>query len=88
MIWDETTVSSDLLTIEDAHEAMERYVVALGYPDLEIAEVMETPAFVEATDEVGEIAYVEEFYEGSRIPLVDRKGKLVGLLDPADLITG
>ncbi|HSF84957.1 MAG TPA: CBS domain-containing protein [Acidimicrobiia bacterium] len=57
-------------------------------PDREIADVMETPAFVEATDEVGEIEYVLEFYEGSRIPLVDRKGKLVGLLDPTDVAAG
>lgn len=33
--------SSATLTIEEAHEAVERYVEALGYPDLEIAEVME-----------------------------------------------
>lgn len=65
-----------------------REALADAEPDREVAEVMETPAFVEATDEVGEIAYVVEFYEGSHIPLVDRKGKLVGLLDPADLKTG
>ena len=32
---------SEALTIEDAHEAVERYVDALGYPNLEIAELME-----------------------------------------------
>ena len=31
----------EILTIEAAHEAVERYVEALGYPDLMIAEVME-----------------------------------------------
>ena len=31
----------DVLTIEQAREAAEQYVDALGYPDLEIAEVME-----------------------------------------------
>lgn len=29
------------LTIEEAHEAVERYAAALGYPNLEVAEVME-----------------------------------------------
>jgi len=33
--------SSDGLTIEDAHEAVERYIPTVGYPNLEIAEVME-----------------------------------------------
>jgi hypothetical protein len=36
-----TTSLSGTLTIEEAHEAVERYVAALGYPDLEIAELME-----------------------------------------------
>lgn len=54
-------------------------------PEGEVADVMETPAFVEATDDLDEIAHVVEFYEGSRIPLVDRKGRLVGLLNPEDL---
>ncbi|HET90539.1 MAG TPA: hypothetical protein ENN99_07355 [Chloroflexi bacterium] len=35
------TSSSGALTIEEAYEAVERYVDALGYPGLEIAEVME-----------------------------------------------
>jgi hypothetical protein len=34
-------VSSDILSIEEAHEAVERYIAALGYPNLEVAEVME-----------------------------------------------
>ena len=32
---------SGVLTIEEAHEAVERHIAALGYPNLEIAEVME-----------------------------------------------
>jgi hypothetical protein len=39
--WGYGTGSSDNLTIEQAHEAVERYVATLGYPDLEVAEVME-----------------------------------------------
>ena len=35
------TGSSDALTIEEAHEAVERYSAALGYSSLEVAEVME-----------------------------------------------
>lgn len=35
------TVSSDALTIEEAHEAVERYSAGLGYSSLEVAEVME-----------------------------------------------
>ena len=35
------TGSSDALTIEEAHEAVERYTAALGYSNLEVAEVME-----------------------------------------------
>jgi len=46
----QTTILSSTLTIEEAHEAVERYVAALGYPNrsaersrrsLEVAEVME-----------------------------------------------
>ena len=36
-----STTPSDTLTIEQAHETVERYVAGLGYPDLEIAELME-----------------------------------------------
>ena len=36
-----TFTLSDMLTIEEAHEAVERYVAALGFGNLEIAEVME-----------------------------------------------
>jgi CBS domain-containing protein len=61
--------------------------IAGASPDAEVGQVMEAPAFVEATDDVGEIAHVVEFYEGSPIPLVDGRGRLVGLLDPADLPT-
>lgn len=50
-------------------------------PDGEVADVMETPAYVEATDTLGDLSDVVEFYEGSPIPLVDRRGRLVGLLD-------
>jgi hypothetical protein len=39
--WGYGTDSSDNLTIEQAREAVERYVAILGYPDLEVAEVME-----------------------------------------------
>jgi hypothetical protein len=39
--WGHTTGPSHILTIEQAHEAVQRYVAALGYPDLEVAEVME-----------------------------------------------
>ncbi|NIV36381.1 MAG: hypothetical protein GWN58_45155 [Anaerolineae bacterium] len=39
--WGYGADSSDILTIEQAHEAVERYVATLDYPDLEIAEVME-----------------------------------------------
>jgi hypothetical protein len=50
----EAPSSSSALTIEDAHEAVERYVDSLGYPSLEIAEVMEFEhnfyAIVEETD--------------------------------------
>ena len=59
--------------------------LAEALPDGEVADVMEAPAFVEATDAVDEIGNLVEFYEGSHIPLVDRKGRLVGLLDPADI---
>ena len=41
MTWDSTALSSGALTIEEAHEAVERYMGTLGYPDLEIAELME-----------------------------------------------
>ena len=34
-------LSSGALTIEEAHEAIEQYVDTLGYPDLEITELME-----------------------------------------------
>lgn len=37
----EGTVPSPALSIEDAHEAVEQYIAALGYPNLEVAEVME-----------------------------------------------
>jgi len=40
-IYGRPTSSSGALTIEEAHEAVEQYVEALGYPNLEIAEVME-----------------------------------------------
>ncbi|HDQ73908.1 MAG TPA: hypothetical protein ENN19_17695 [Chloroflexi bacterium] len=36
-----TVPSTGTLTIEEAHEAVEQYIDALGYPDLEIVEVME-----------------------------------------------
>jgi hypothetical protein len=39
--WGYRADSSDILTIEQAHEAVEQYVATLGYPDLEVAEVME-----------------------------------------------
>jgi len=39
--WGYGADSSDILTIEQAQEAAERYVATLGYPDLEVAEVME-----------------------------------------------
>jgi len=41
MMWDSTASSSGTMTIEEAHEAIERYVDALGYSDMEVAEVME-----------------------------------------------
>jgi hypothetical protein len=48
------TSSSSALTIEDAHEAVERYIDSQGYSGLEIAEVMEFEhnfyAIVEETD--------------------------------------
>ncbi|NNF63217.1 MAG: hypothetical protein HKN07_03085 [Acidimicrobiia bacterium] len=50
--------------------------------DGEVADLMETPAYVEATDALHDLADVVEFYESSPIPLVDRRGRLVGLLDP------
>ncbi len=37
----EAEARSGTLTIEEAHEAVERYVAGLGYADLEIAELME-----------------------------------------------
>lgn len=37
----EGTVPSPAFSIEDAYEAVERYVAELGYPNLEVAEVME-----------------------------------------------
>jgi len=39
--WAYTTGPSDTLTIEEAQQAVERYVATLGYPDLEVAEMME-----------------------------------------------
>ncbi len=54
-------------------------------PDSEVADIMETPAFVEAIDPLADIVEVVEFYESSPIPLVDRKGRLVGVLDPGDV---
>jgi hypothetical protein len=38
---DEGSLSSTDLTIEGAHEAVEAYLAAQGYPNLEVAEVME-----------------------------------------------
>jgi hypothetical protein len=38
---EEGSVSPTDLTIEEAHEAVEEYLALQGYPDLEIAEVME-----------------------------------------------
>ena len=71
--------------VDDGHlvGVVRKQRLADAPPDGEVADVMETPAFVEAIDAVTEIAHVVDFYEGSPIPLVDRKGRLVGLLDPA-----
>ena len=38
---DQDAAPSADLTLEEAHEAVERYLTAQGYPDLEVAEVME-----------------------------------------------
>ena len=50
----EASSSSSTLTIEDAHDAVERYIDSQGYSGLEIAEVMEFEhnfyAIVEETD--------------------------------------
>ena len=52
--YSEAPSSSSALTIEEAHEEVDRYVDTLGYPGLEIAEVMEFEhnfyAIVEETD--------------------------------------
>ena len=56
-----------------------------GPADGEVADVMETPAYVEATDSLDDLGDVVEFYESSPIPLVDRRGRLVGLLDPESI---
>ena len=65
-----------------------KQTLAEASPDAEVADVMETPAFVEAIDAIDEIAHVVEFYESSPVPLVDRRGRLVGQLEPADLTGG
>jgi hypothetical protein len=40
MMYGGSTDPSDVLTIEDAHEAVEQYVAALGYPELEITKLI------------------------------------------------
>ena len=40
-VYDGATTSSDALTIDEAHGAVERYVASLGFSNLEVAEVME-----------------------------------------------
>jgi len=39
--WGRGTVPTSTLTLEDARQAVERYIIGLGLPNLEIAEVME-----------------------------------------------
>lgn len=62
-----------------------REALAKGDPIGEVGEVMEAPAFVEAIDAVDQIETLVEFFEGCAIPLVDRQGRLVGVLDPKNL---
>lgn len=62
-----------------------RDALAKGDPLGEVGEVMEAPAFVEAIDAVDQIGALVDFFEGCAIPLVDRHGRLVGVLDPKDL---
>lgn len=67
------SLSSDALTIEEAHEAIERYIDALGYPDLEIAEVMEFErnfyAIVEEADAgIGAMELLVEKWTGAVSP--------------------
>jgi hypothetical protein len=39
--WEQGSIVPTGLTIEEAHEAVEEYLVTQGYPNLEVAEVME-----------------------------------------------
>ena len=53
-------------------------VLADADPDGELADVMEQAPFASAFDALAELQGFEEFYEGAPVPVVDRRGLLVG----------
>ena len=49
--------------------------------DGDLGAVMEEPVYASATEPIEDLAPLTDFYDHSPIPLVDRKGRLVGLVD-------
>lgn len=54
-------------------------------PDAEVGAIMEQVPLASAYDALADLRGLEEFFEGSPIPVVDKRGLLVGGVDPDEL---
>lgn len=59
--------------------------LASADPDSEVGAVMEQVPLASAYDALADLRGLEEFFEGSPIPVVDKRGRLVGGVEPDDL---
>jgi hypothetical protein len=51
-------------------------------PDAEVGDLVEDPPFVVVDDEVSSLVDLVEFFDNGPIPVIDREGRLAGLLTP------
>ena len=51
-------------------------------PEHAVGDVLETPPYVVSEDELDSLAGLADFYEHGPIPVVDRRGALIGVLPP------
>ena len=55
-------------------------------PEREVGEVIEEPPYVGAEDDLSSLAGLLDFYDDGPIPVVDRRGTLIGVL-PAEIVS-
>ncbi|MDJ0959309.1 MAG: hypothetical protein QNJ88_01535 [Acidimicrobiia bacterium] len=54
-------------------------------PEREVGDVLETPPYVVTEDDLDSLGGLADFYEHGPVPVVDRRGALIGILPPESL---